>query len=222
MNKSRIFVFGIFLWGTLILPLQAQAQVLVNEETYRAILIELIGALQKQIAVLQVELSRQQSSLTVLVADQTNGLSSQVDVVATYFLVKTGDISAVTNKSHRDYFRRVFELFPAKYDVKLSRLIVFDGEKSEYDAFVETIPPKHLSWLYAVNKEIIKDHNSAPNTELIIHELANIVSYEEIIGVQNPDQTNCEDYFYITDCPVKNYNQIQFLYLGFGTPIISS
>lgn len=191
-------------------PQQSQAQTTNSEAAYRAVLIELISALQKQIAFLQAELNSRQAPLQQT-SETATGFSGSVDVVGEYNISSVSDVSLIANRSHRNYFERVFELLPSKYDNQIKKVLVFDGKKTEFDAFVETIPPKHESWLYAVNEEIIADEDSDSNTQLIVHELAHIVSYQEIIGIPKSATAKCEAYFKLRGCPADNSYLRQFV-----------
>lgn len=210
MKTPRILLLSVFLCGLFMVPAQTQAQVPVNEAAYRAVLIELIQALQQQIILLKAELEAQQI-VVVPVNENHTSFSDSLEVIAYYNTSKVADVSQISKRSHREYFERVFELFPSKYDKQIKRLAVFDGNSTEFDAFVETLPPKHEYWQFSVNEEIINDEDSDSNTELIVHELAHIISYEEISGVPRPAQTTCAEYFSVHGCPAKNSYLSQFV-----------
>jgi hypothetical protein len=203
MKICHLFVSCVFVCVLVVSPLQAHAQNVVNERSYQAVLLELIEALQKQIIILQAQLELQVESEEKVEIDQAS-FSDSVSNVATYKIEDQTEVIRIKNKEHREYFARVFELFPDEYDAKIKRFKVFEREDTEFDAFVETIPPKHDYWSYSVNDEIIKDQDSEANTELIIHELAHLVSYEDILGLVEPGQTSCKDYFKIHGCPAEN------------------
>ncbi|MFT7645232.1 MAG: hypothetical protein ACI9BF_000908 [Candidatus Paceibacteria bacterium] len=203
MKTSRLCISCFFACVLLVSPLQTRAQTEVNEGPYREVLLELIEALQKQIIILKAQLELRSQSERKVETSRAS-LSDSVTKLAVYKIEDKTEVTQIKNKEHRKYFTRVLELFPDEYDVKIKHFIVFDEEDTEFDAFVETTPPEHDYWSYSVSDEIIKDQDSDLNTELIIHELAHIVSYKEILGLAEPRQTGCEDYFKIWGCPAEN------------------
>jgi len=78
------------------------------------------------------------------------------------------------------------------------------------DAFVETIPPQNDKWVFAVSDDIIDDTTSADSTELIVHELGHLVSYESVVGVPAPAISDCDNYFNTHGCPSENSYLKQF------------
>ncbi|MCA9355878.1 hypothetical protein KC865_05035 [Candidatus Kaiserbacteria bacterium] len=190
-------------------PVQMYAQVkseVAGEEAYRAVLFQLIETLQKQILSLQNQIDRQSEKNE----EEVKGLKGVVDIEAVYRVDDVEDLEKIRTKEHKEYFKRVFDIFPDNYDNKLRELIVFAGDGNEFDAFVETLPPTHTSWLYAVSSEVFDIEDSLPNTELIVHELGHIVSYEEDINIPQSRSYECDPYFDIRGCPAENSYLNQF------------
>ena len=206
MNHKYLLTAFVLVFTFLVSPVQTQAQSTPLETVYRNTLIELIQTLQKQVLRLQAELATKKD----VVGEESFGLSGQVQVVATYFVDDESDLSDIKNTPHRDYFKRVYELFPAEYDSKLKKLLVFGGEHDEFDAFVKILPPTHEYWMYAVHQEVAEDYSFTPDTELIIHELAHIISYEEILGVPKSGVASCDSYFANHGCPSESSYLKQF------------
>jgi hypothetical protein len=205
MKQAKHIVIRIFLVAFLVLPLVTKAETTyLTENVYRAQLLELIASLQQQIVFLQQQLqARKENASQVIAGQSTEGpLSQSVDMIVRYNIDTSGVVSDIANKKHRDYFERVFALYPDQYDGYVSRVAVYDADSSEFDAFVETIPPQHERWLYAVNESMLKDVTSTWNTELIIHELAHIVSYETEGEEPLLAERTCDAYFKRHGCPV--------------------
>ncbi len=191
----------------LVVPQLTSAQsTVVSDSAQRALLLQLIESLQQQIVLLQAQLQKMQASPVrqVVVIGEEGVLSKSVDMVATYRVNGLADVTSITDPEHRAYFERVFALFPDEYDARIGRVAVFDAESAEtFDAFVETLPPLHEQWLYAVNEEFVADVETSWGTELIIHELAHLVSYETVSGAV-PAKSTCHAYFEQHGCPVRN------------------
>lgn len=201
MRLRSIFIGGFLVFAVILIPFQTKAQT-VGEDAYRMLLLQLIEVLQQQISVLQAELV-QQVEPEPQIETVINRLGDSVSVNAVYDIGDARDVDRISNREHREYFTRVFELFPDKYDDMIKRLEVYGGEDAIFDAYVETIPPKHEYWKYSVNSDVVEDDDEA-GTELIVHELAHIISYEGIPGVPEPYEVDCEDYFDIHGCPAEN------------------
>lgn len=199
--KKRTFLIAVALLGCVFVPTATHAQ--TTDAAYRALLLQLIEQLQQQIAVLQAELASRQQ-VEVEAPQQLSGLSATVDMVAAYELPDQSVVTSIPNAAHRAYFTQMFALFPSAYDSFIKRAIVFGGDEATFDAFVETIPPRHEYWSYAVHEDMLDDPTSEANAELIIHELAHLVAYEEIPGVAKPASAHCVDYFEIHGCPKAN------------------
>ena len=178
-------------------PSSAAAQ--SNNELYRALLLQLLNSLQLQLEILLQE-------QTLLVGAQGGGqelegkLTSEVDVLYQYDLSSGDSVSLITNSVHREYFEEVFNIFPDEYDGYVKKVLIFDYADSDYEAFVETIAPRHETWVYAVNKDVLDDVGTVTNFELVTHELAHIISYEQIDGVLRPTTTRCHEYFRRRGC----------------------
>lgn len=211
MRYFRTGVLGAALFFCVFTPVVAQTN--TTEEAYQQTLLTLIATLQQQIELLQRELAARVSDdpwpamTTPIIAQESETLrfsdSDSVSVIGRYDLTE-GSSHRMPYEQHEVYLERIFTLFPDEYEAQISEFIVFAGEDSNFDAFVETIPPQHEQWSYAVNREIIDDPNSSYNTDLIVHELAHVFGYEEIPGTSAPRQSECDEYFAQTGCPRKN------------------
>lgn len=178
----------------------------VNESVYRAHLLELIASLQQQILLLQEELRSRKSGIVQSTAGLSEGgaLSRSVDMIARYSISTPEDTNNIPDREHREYFQRMFALYPDRYDGYIGKVGVYDAASSDFDAFVETLPPLHEKWLYAVSERMLEEIESDWNTELIIHELAHIVSYEVPGGTARVIGQNCASYFDQSGCPVDD------------------
>lgn len=191
-------------------PSVSQAEGYDVESEYRTLLIELIKTLQAQIISLQTELEDRQninSENKIELIFEKNSIG----VTKTYKINDVSDVKRIGNSVHRKYFQRMFDLFPSEFDLKIKELAIFSEEDVEFDAFVETLPPEHDSWLYGISEEMFEYTDSDANTELVIHELAHIVGYEEITGLAKPASQTCNSYFKQYGCPSKNSYLAQFV-----------
>lgn len=203
------YLGGLF-FVILVFPISLHSQTI--EDEYKNTLLQLIEVLQKQIVSLRAQLTSQYQYEVVIVP--RNVKSQYIDsnqVVASYRLEKTSDIGEIENNQHRAYFSKVFNLIPNDYAKKINHLLIFDGADVNYEAFVETIPPDHDKWSYAVHQNSLANPDSKQSTQLMVHEFGHIVSYEEISGVPKPLNSNCHDYYLIsTSCPLQNSYLGQF------------
>jgi len=187
---------------------QAQTPASLNEEAYRAILLELIDTLLAQITLLQAQQEQSQRGAIERTPEfqvqQSKEIFNGSPVLNRYILTGPSDVKAITNYSHRVYLQKIYEIFPDEYDAKLQEFLVFKDKKSNLGAFVQTIPPTHLKWTYAVNTDALDFVHTKEGTELIVHELAHLISYEEIIGVPLPAVASCRSYFRKGGCPKNN------------------
>ncbi|MEY3783830.1 MAG: hypothetical protein RLZZ230_152 [Candidatus Parcubacteria bacterium] len=210
MKNSLKTIVGGLLCVLLIGPVSAQAKSTIDTEvTYRMILLELIDVLQKQITLLQAELKPQPEKL-VIIAVEPDSLQNAIDIEAKYIIDHPADVKNISDRQQRNYFTQVFAIFPDDYDAKLSQLEVFKKGDSLIDAFVETVPPTNDTWLFAVADDILTDSTSVESTELIVHELGHLVSYEQIVGIPTPSYTSCHNYFSSRGCPAENSYLVQF------------
>ncbi|MCA9357152.1 hypothetical protein H6784_03315 [Candidatus Nomurabacteria bacterium] len=172
-----------------------------SELAYRELALELIAQLQKQIVVLQAQLKKQKE----LESEKFLGeFTKSVEVVSNYDVGSGQGSLNITNVKHWKYFDRVVELFPLEYRDRIERFVVFSDSDRGIDAYVETIPPHHVSWLFGANEEVIDDVDSNANTELIVHEFAHVLSYDEMLGVPLPVDAQCDKYFAEKGCPFEN------------------
>ncbi len=181
------------------------------QEEYRETLLRLIDALQQQIYLLQQQLSTQSEELVGRVETNPVGFSELVKEKASYRVYGADDTSKITDLEHRDYLQRIYELFPDKYDDKLRVFEVFTGDETEFDAFVETLPPTHETWMYATHEDLLDKPQSSINTELIVHELAHIVSYEPTGDGPISSFSDCHEYFDLHGCPAKDTFLVAFM-----------
>ncbi|MCA9360737.1 hypothetical protein H6785_01350 [Candidatus Nomurabacteria bacterium] len=182
----------------------------LDDSEYRATLIKIIETLQSQIATLEAELKERQN-VALSVYESTTPFIISVDVIRAYKVSGPFAVKYIQDYSHRKYFERVFDLLPNALDDKIKELVVFRGGNTDYDAFVETIPPNYEQWLYATNEDMLEDINSDSNNELITHEMAHIIAFEEVTGLPQPYQQNCEAYFQLNGCPEENSYLKQFI-----------
>lgn len=206
MRKVPFIFRKFFFVSCLVFPFMTNAQTTtVSESAYRELLLQLIDSLQQQILLLQEQLRTRADTRVEqsTVLNGSNRLSSQVDMIAVYPISGPDDVATLRNGNHRDYFGRVLDLFPDKYVVQLGKIAVYDSDSLDFDAFVETIPPQHNTWLYAVSESMVEDPYADWNTELIVHELAHIVSYENTLGEINRTVGTCDSYFELHACPAE-------------------
>lgn len=206
VRKKVAILGGLFCLCVYFVPVYASAQTVVKDVQYQAALQELIDSLLDQIAVLQAQLDTQ----TSLEVDRPGNISENVVVLNRYQIRGEKSADSIVNLSHRQYLKRIYDIFPSKYDAKLSQFIVFTNTDNEFDAFVETIPPSNEQWAYAVNKLALLEVNKAYTTELIVHELAHVLSYEEIVGKPLSLVASCRAYFKKNGCPKNNSYIIAF------------
>jgi hypothetical protein len=210
--KSKSLLIALFIVsGLLQAPTHTSAQMVMVETEYRSVLLELIEVLQQQIALLLDELQIQEGmteTISQLEKEHFSSISSD-DVIVTYLVSNASDIENITNDTYRQYFSRVLALMPQEYSEQITQFTVFSGDY-QFDAYVETVAPLHQEWQYAIHKDMIGHIESPASTELILHELAHIISYEEIIGIPKPAVQTCVGYFDLSGCPLKNSFLYQF------------
>lgn len=206
MIKRSLLVFLIAC--VLTMPTFASAQT-QSEAEYRAYLLTVIQSLQAQIEALQRSINT--SSVTVKptkINDDsfTSFLIEADDVVAQYEISNTRLVGNLSNKTHGTYFARFFTLVPDAYDDYFVDLLVFDGRGKEFDGFVETVPPyREDTWRIALNEDLFElPPTDSLFDELFVHEFAHVASYERVVGIPEPYQTDCHDYFSDFGCPPEN------------------
>lgn len=206
LNKSLLcrnkiaLLGGLFFLCVWFAPVSAAAQGMGQPDEYQVSVQQLIDSLLKQIAVLQAQLAKQIS----LESSQERIISDSLSVSDRYKITGEGSVAGIAKVSHQEHLKRVYAIFPSKYDAKLSEFIVFTDDTQYFDAFVETIPPDNEQWAYGVNSELLQETSQAYITELILHELAHIVSYEEILGKPLSSVASCRAYFKKNGCPKNN------------------
>ena len=185
----------------------AQAQAPQNDAAYQAVLRQLITALQTQIQWLQTQLAESKENevqSTPVAAVRPEMVFNDAPVMNRYDITRESDVKKITNLEHRQYLRRIYEIFPDEYDEKLREFMVFKDKGGDFGAFVETLPPDHTSWSFAINTDLLGRENTESSTELIVHELAHMISYESILGVPLPGSASCHSYFKTRGCPKDN------------------
>lgn len=206
MNRTYTLLIKAFVLLLLVVPMSSRAESV--EAEYRALLLQLIVSLQQQIQILETELAKISATQA---SEKAGALSASVHVTASYFVADSTEVAQIQNAKHRRYFTRVYELFPETYEEKVKRFLVFDDASAPFDAFVETIPPLHQSWLYAVHEDMLDELRTSWNTELIVHELGHLVSYELVLDSTSSGTYKCNEYFDIHGCPVENSYLGQFV-----------
>jgi hypothetical protein len=198
--RLRFIVF-VLLTG-LVWPSGVFAQGVTSDAEYRALLLQLIAALEQQIGALQMELARrEQGGETVaVVRSESLFLPSSAEVVATYAVRGGAGVDAIPVAAHREYAERVFALFPERYDQQLAQLMFFRDDSERFDAFVETLPPRHRTWSYGVNIVVLDETGTEAGDELIYHELAHLISYDTPNGIPSLAEDDCHPYFASEGC----------------------
>lgn len=202
MRVKTLVLFVVFVTAN-VLPVPAQAQLSsASEDPYRATLLQLIAVLQQQIEALQSELAARETASGPSEAIRTESrlLPESARVIAEYSVTPTTGIDGVTDPAHREYVERIYELFPNRYDGQLARFAVFSDSNGMFDAYVETLPPRHETWLFAVNEAAVGEVGTEASDELIFHELAHLISYDTITGVAVPATQDCHEYFARAGC----------------------
>lgn len=197
------FAVGITLLCVVLLFTPVTTKAAVSEAEYRATLLELIASLRQQIALLQAELLVRQSVGTPpsKITYEEGFLSGSVTIIDSYIVTSPADVTAMRNKKQRDYFQRVLAVFPDEYEKRLGKMAVFADKKNSFDAFVETVPPMHTTWLYAVHEATLDQPSAQWNTELMVHELAHIISYDSAGLKVSQSAATCASYFKRYGCP---------------------
>lgn len=204
-----LLTLSVFVYSSgLLTPSISHAQTISSQEQYRQVLLTLIDALMAQIAVLQsgqgepsVQDQTSETESERSPSERPRTMVNGAPVLARYQLTGESDTKQIPNLDHRRYLEQVYEIFPDKYDTKLREFVVFKDMDDEFGAFVETIPPEHAAWSLAVNAAEFDEDNADAKAFLIVHELAHIVSYEEMPGVPPPDTALCHTYFVERGCP---------------------
>lgn len=209
------FLLATFLFFFLAQPHFAQAQ-LQNEVEYRDYLFAVIELLQKQITQLQIAAERQSGGM-VLENEKDQKFTSFLikdknELIARYFIDDTSQVWLIENKTHRDFFRRFFELVPGEYEPYFTELIVFEEENNEFDGFVETVPPyRDDTWRFGISESMFNFRaESNVTNELFVHEFAHIISYEGIVGVVEPGTVRCHEYYDDFGCPPESSYLTEF------------
>lgn len=190
------------------LTLPAQTQAATTDSTYRNYLLQVIALLQQQIQILQADLVVQQAAESETWSD--NSLTTQVDMVSLYNVTDLDNLTAVRDEKQHLYFVRVAELVPEKYKGYFTKLGVYTGD-ADFDAFVETIPPQHETWLYAAHEDMLSEPAADWNTELIVHEIGHVVSLDAVPNLTKYDYYACVGLLAVAHCPPVDSYVGQFI-----------
>lgn len=194
--------------GMVIFPISAKAQ--SQDEVYRQLLLELLESLQQQLALLLQEQA-------MVVEGMTSGgefeyrLVDAEQVLFEYKITSPSAVSRIADEDHRAYFSEVFDIFPTEYGQMVTQVMIFDASEIAYDAFVETIAPEHETWTYAVSEDVLNEVGEVSNFELVVHELAHIISYQPVAGLARPAQISCHEYFKRQGCLSGNMYLDEFV-----------
>jgi len=207
-NQTYLYIIGFLMCGYgLLLPVSVHAQNLQSDEQYRAVLLELVRTLQSQIQLLQQQLADQRmidTSPDLIAVDRPAPVFTGAPVIQSYDISTESGRRAIVNVDHHRYLNRIYEIFPDAYEAKLSEFSLFQDPEGVFGAYIETIPPDHTQWSFAVNLDMLEKENTPLGTELIVHELAHVISYESIAGVPLPGSAACHTYFKARGCPKDN------------------
>lgn len=188
-------------------PTSAHAQTQISQLEYQQQVSALIESLLSQIQLLQAQLDAQieaEAAPDRSIVERPKEIFNGAPVLKRYFISTEKDVKEITNASHRAYIQKVFDIFPDMYDAKLGEFVVFRDKRGDFDAFVETIPPTHTTWTFAVNSDVLSEVGKDSNKELITHELAHLISYEEIPNTALAGNASCHQYFKKNGCPKSN------------------
>lgn len=207
MFKSlRTFFLAGLLSCILLVPQVTRATTTTTDDAYRAYLLQVIMLLQEQIRILQLELAERQINESAAV----DSLSSQVTMLSRYAVGSLDDAVHIPEEAERAYFMRVAELVPDTYHNRFVGLGVYGGQ-ADFDAFVETLPPQHETWLYAAHEDLLIDPTASWNTELIVHELAHVVSLDSVEDLARDELYRCEREMAVPNCPPTDSYVGQFI-----------
>lgn len=209
-NKQQflgLVVSVFFCLGFVGTPAAVQAQGTSDDEQYRAVLLALVETLQAQIALLQEQRTVPKSIMAHVEEEtsvQLGTVDRDVSVLHKYTLTNESDVQNILDPEHRRYLARIYDVFPDVYDQKLSEFVIFSEAEGNYEAFVQTIPPEHDQWSFAISADLLGREDRESNTALLVHELSHIISYESIAGVSLPKSASCHEYFQVNGCPKAN------------------
>lgn len=196
----KTYFLAVFLGFVLVSPLSVQAS--SADDTYRAYLLQIIALLQEQIQALQLELADRET--------EAGALSSQVTMVSRYALADLAAVTDIPDQAERAYFLRVAELVPVEYRGRFAQVGVYRGTTA-FDAFVETIPPQHETWLYATHEDMLSEPEAVWNTELIVHELGHVVSLDPVPKLHAVQYYACVGFQAVPVCPPEDSFLGQFI-----------
>jgi hypothetical protein len=214
MNQNSLKHFllrGLLTLVIFFVPLSTEAQ--TSEAEYRANLLALIELLQKQIAALQAEATNIEpvivstDSFESFIFDDTRNLQAR------YLLDNPLSVSSIENDTHRKFFTRFFDLVPDEYDRFFIDLVVYEEQASDFEGFVETVPPyRPDTWRLGINEMMFEfKENSRATNELFVHEFSHVVSYQGIPGRTEPANATCHEIFAELGCPPDNAYLTDFI-----------
>ena len=166
-----------------------------------------IVALLEQIELLREKLAEQkiaEARAYVAEVERPETVYDGAPVLNRYVLDGESSTRSIVNYQHRQYLEQIYTIFPDKYDDKLIEFAVFKDKNGEFGAFVETVPPDHVGWSFAINTDLLGNERTESSRELIVHELAHIVSYESLPSMPLTASAYCHTYFRNRGCPKSN------------------
>lgn len=162
-------------------PVSAAAQ--TTSTPSRAELLETIAELQQLIATLTAQVAAQAEVVrSTPDLEFETYLSDDVEILARYERDRAGEMQ-LQGGAAAQYWREVERIFPERYADQIAEFAVFSPNDITVDAYVETIAPTHLTWRLLVSDEMLPLVGDSGNTDLLVHELAHLVSYDHPIGV---------------------------------------
>lgn len=172
--KKIVFAIVFFLTFQLAPATRAQN----SDEVLRASLLEQIKVLLEQIITLQKALAEKSNNdgLKSII------LSSTAVVEARYRVYNPADFSWINNTQREVLMERFVKLTPDHFDERLDEFVFFIDEATETDAFVETLNGTD-SWRVGFSKDFASHSvQDKAATDLLVHEIGHIISYEEAIN----------------------------------------
>jgi hypothetical protein len=208
LSHIKIYSVGFcVLAGVFFQPSTALAQTPAANAISQQDVGSVIAALLEQIELLREKLAEQklvEARAHVAEIERPQTVYDGAPVLNRYVLDGESSVRNITNYQHRQYLEQIYEIFPQKYANKLVEFAVFKDKNGDYGAFVETVPPHHLGWSFAINTDLLGNERTESSRELIVHELAHIISYESIEDKPLPQSAYCHTYFRTRGCPKEN------------------
>lgn len=170
------YVILLLLLVSIMFPPNASAQ--SSNEILRANLLQQISTLLEQIKMLQQLPLERQSDTTF----SSIILSPEAFIEVQYKVYDPSSFAWVKDLRHRELIERFIELSPDKFDEYFEEVVVFLDKKQDIDAYVETLNGTG-SWRVGFSTYFVKSPIEDDGaTELLVHELGHVISYEEENG----------------------------------------